>query len=136
MKRALKDKAYIFILALLFLASCGNKKQAALEESHRYTCPMHPQIVTTEPGICPICKMDLVPVSGHGQVGASDSLKYLVKPTDELVVASITTVKPQAGKRFGSDTIRGVVNYNTNNWKSISSRVSGRIERLYVKYNY
>ncbi|NEU07281.1 efflux RND transporter periplasmic adaptor subunit [Flavihumibacter sp. R14] len=136
MKRALKDKAWIFILIVLFLASCGDKKHVAGEESHRYTCPMHPQIVTTEPGICPICKMDLVPISGHGQVSASDSLKYLVKPTDELVLASITTVKPQAGKRFGSDTIRGVINYNTNNWKSISSRVSGRIERLYVKYNY
>ena len=136
MKRALKDKAFMLILALLFLAACGNKKPVAREESSRYTCPMHPQIVTTEPGICPICKMDLVPVSGHGQVSANDSLKYLVKPTDELVQASVSTVKPQAGKRFGSDTIRGVINYNTNNWKSISSRVSGRIERLYVKYNY
>ncbi len=27
-----------------------------------YHCPMHPQIVTTSPGKCPICSMDLVPV--------------------------------------------------------------------------
>lgn len=27
-----------------------------------WTCPMHPDVLRTEPGICPICKMDLVPV--------------------------------------------------------------------------
>ena len=26
-----------------------------------YTCPMHPQIEQSQPGTCPICKMDLVP---------------------------------------------------------------------------
>lgn len=25
-----------------------------------WTCPMHPEIVSHEPGICPKCKMDLV----------------------------------------------------------------------------
>ncbi len=27
-----------------------------------YTCPMHPQVISKEPGECPICGMDLVPV--------------------------------------------------------------------------
>jgi hypothetical protein len=26
----------------------------------RYTCPMHPEIITTKPGKCPKCKMELV----------------------------------------------------------------------------
>jgi Cu(I)/Ag(I) efflux system membrane fusion protein len=30
------------------------------DESERYVCPMHPEIVTAEPGDCPICGMDLV----------------------------------------------------------------------------
>lgn len=29
---------------------------------HRYTCPMHPEIVKNEPGSCPKCGMTLVPV--------------------------------------------------------------------------
>jgi membrane fusion protein, copper/silver efflux system len=136
MKKVLKSKLYLIVLSLLFIAACGNKQEHAHDDDTRFTCPMHPQIVTKEPSICPICKMDLVPLSGHGQVSASDSLKYLVKPTNELVQSSVATVKPQAGNRFGNDVIKGVINYNTSNWKSISSRVSGRIERLYIRYNY
>ena len=136
MKKALKDKVFLVILCLLVLAGCGTKDEHAHQEGTRYTCPMHPQIVTEEPGICPICKMDLVPLSHQGEVNADDSLKYLVKPTNELVISSVATVKPQSGKRFGQDSIRGVINYNTNNFNSISSRISGRIERLYVNYNY
>ncbi|OGQ15209.1 MAG: hypothetical protein A3F82_05900 [Deltaproteobacteria bacterium RIFCSPLOWO2_12_FULL_44_12] len=28
----------------------------------KYTCPMHPQIITDQPGSCPICGMTLVPI--------------------------------------------------------------------------
>jgi Cu(I)/Ag(I) efflux system membrane fusion protein len=30
----------------------------------KYTCPMHPQIISDRPGKCPICGMDLVPIAG------------------------------------------------------------------------
>lgn len=29
-----------------------------------FTCPMHPEVVRTEPGKCPICGMNLVPKKG------------------------------------------------------------------------
>ncbi len=35
----------------------GSADQAATE----YTCPHHPEVVSDKPGICPKCKMDLVP---------------------------------------------------------------------------
>lgn len=32
-----------------------------------YVCPMHPEVVSTSPGICPKCAMDLVPQAhDHG----------------------------------------------------------------------
>jgi Cu(I)/Ag(I) efflux system membrane fusion protein/cobalt-zinc-cadmium efflux system membrane fusion protein len=62
------------------------------EEKKLYTCPMHPFIVTDQPGSCPICGMTLVPAkSGSGQAKASGAagapgkerkIKYWVAPMD------------------------------------------------------
>ncbi len=46
-----------------------------LASQARYTCPMHPGIVSPSPGQCPICGMDLVPVQRdtdtHAHAGPS-----------------------------------------------------------------
>ena len=96
MKRALKDKFSIifFCIALLIIvSSCNNASNNNLKESaSKYTCPMHPQIVTSEPGTCPICHMDLVPVrehAGHDSIDAS--LENLIKPSNEIVL-SLSTI--------------------------------------------
>jgi len=140
MRRILKGSFPLVILfAILLLFSCkGKEKKAEIkEETTKYTCPMHPQIVKDAPGSCPICGMDLVAMqSNHGHGTANDSLAALVKPTNEIILANIKTVKPQTGSRFDESAVKGVINYNTNNQNSVSSRVSGRIEHLYVKYNY
>jgi Ni,Fe-hydrogenase III large subunit len=50
----------------------GHAKHAAAEAPTQYTCPMHPEVVSDEPGSCPKCGMFLVPVdakdehAGHG----------------------------------------------------------------------
>ena len=31
-------------------------------EAKKYTCPMHPEVITDKPGKCPKCGMTLVPV--------------------------------------------------------------------------
>jgi Cu(I)/Ag(I) efflux system membrane fusion protein len=35
------------------------KEKGKKQKQDVYTCPMHPEIVQNEPGICPICKMNL-----------------------------------------------------------------------------
>lgn len=140
MKRALKDKFRIsfFCIVLLIAASCNNESDDKSKESaSKYTCPMHPQIVTSEPGTCPICHMDLVPVRKHaGHDSIDSSLENLVKPSNEIVLSSVRTVRPVAGNRTQSIQVQGIINYDSNKWNTVSSRVGGRIERLYVKYNY
>lgn len=140
MKKILKGSFDVILLAaFLLLISCNSKDKKVDSgiESTKYTCSMHPQIIRDEPGLCPICSMNLVPLNNHaGHKAASDSLALLVKPTNESVLSSIKAVTPQSREQIYDISLKGVINYNTNNWKSISARVSGRIERLYIKYTY
>jgi hypothetical protein len=36
-------------------------RSEAAPAAAEYTCPHHPEVVSDKPGICPKCKMDLVP---------------------------------------------------------------------------
>jgi Cu+-exporting ATPase len=42
-----------------------------------YTCPMHPEIVRSEPGSCPICGMDLEPRTVTADAGPSPELRSM-----------------------------------------------------------
>ncbi len=140
MKRILKSSAFAVIVFLSVLMSCNEKQTGAQrKEGLKYTCPMHPDVIRDSPGQCPICGMDLVQVHNHSDgdgPAVQDSLKHLLKPTDEVVVSDIKTIRTQKGSRFEDEVFNGIINYNTRNLNMISSRVSGRIEKLYIKYNF
>jgi Cu(I)/Ag(I) efflux system membrane fusion protein len=137
---------YIFstFLILLFFVACKDKKtQEVTTQQHehsaaeKYTCPMHPQIIRSQKGQCPICGMDLVPMSSmSAQPGIDSSLASIIKPVDQQVIANISTIIPESGMRIFSEEVQGTITYDTRNQTSIASRVSGRIERLMIKYNY
>jgi len=78
------------------------------------------------------------PHAGHAQ-GSKPSgveLESLLKPTNEFVVSSIpvTTIK----RKEASIEIEALGNiaYDTREIRAISAKVSGRIEKLYVRYRY
>lgn len=139
MIRTLKDKIKIsvcFIILMFIIQGCNNqqKDQAV---ARQYTCPMHPQIIKNEPGICPICSMDLVAVSHedmHLEVGAD--LSDVIKSSGEAIISDIKTISPKNQTLSDTIKLKGIVTYNTNNQKTISSYINGRIEKLYVKYNF
>ncbi len=65
-------KNLIAIICLLVSVTACNNKQATTKtavadsstakktKGMRYTCTMHPQVITTNPGTCPKCGMELV----------------------------------------------------------------------------
>ena len=44
------------------------------EDAQKYTCPMHPEVITDHPGNCPKCGMKLVPLKEKKR-GTSNSDK-------------------------------------------------------------
>ncbi len=53
----------------------------------RYISPMHPEIITDEPGACPICGMDMIRAEDLGYVSADDdAAKPLVVPASALLL--------------------------------------------------
>jgi hypothetical protein len=65
------------LLLLCLLAFAAFPVSGAAEQL--YTCGMHPQIIKTEPGNCPICGMALVPVrsnAANAASGAGPKIKF------------------------------------------------------------
>lgn len=145
MKKNYSGKLIIPLLLLLLIFSCKEKTKNTVSDSvsshvhdvqTKYTCPMHPQIIRDQPGKCPICGMDLVTMSSSNELHLDSSLLPLLKPVNEQVVSSISTITPENGSRIFTVPVQGIITYDTRNQESISSRVSGRIERMYIKYNF
>jgi len=44
-----------------------NHEDHLIRGGPRYTCPMHPEIIREEPGLCPICGMALEPREATGE---------------------------------------------------------------------
>lgn len=129
----------ILLLPFSFTA-CKDKKGADGEHGHtmEYTCPMHPQIMQDKPGSCPICGMDLVakqPADGPA-VAVPTDLNYLLQPANQAVVSSIATLQPVPKQMENEITMSGVVTYDTRRQFIIPARFGGRIEKLYVQFNY
>lgn len=56
----------VFIIVyLLFIKSDSNSVDKG--DKQLYTCGMHPQIISEEPGVCPICEMQLTPIKNNGK---------------------------------------------------------------------
>jgi Cu(I)/Ag(I) efflux system membrane fusion protein len=63
-------------------------------------------------------------------------LETLLKPTDEFVVASLPVTTPQLRNINIPVNAYGTIEYDTRTATTISARISGRIEKMYVHYRY
>jgi Cu(I)/Ag(I) efflux system membrane fusion protein len=55
---------------------------------------------------------------------------------DSGVVSTLPVIRAGYGTRIFTEEAQGLINYDTRNENSVASKVSGRIERLLIKYNY
>lgn len=139
----LKYKKYgLFFLTLLvgvmLVSSCKEKgkKDSSTGKKELYTCSMHPQIIRDQPGNCPICGMMLVKKSSEDNAALDIKLQTLLQPTNGFVVSSIPVTTLHSGEEKIEIEALGAVAYDTRTIGSIAARVSGRIEKLYLRYRY
>ncbi len=68
----------------------GETASGGTEKKQLWTCGMHPWIITEEPGLCPICNMDLTPKrdenSGSGQTSGERIIAYWRAPMDPMEI--------------------------------------------------
>jgi len=108
----------------------------AQEEAQVYTCSMHPQVRLDKPGKCPICEMPLVKVpSSNDSLGAATSGEMELKLSQHaLAMASVESVAVEPRQLTHSVSAVGKVEYNETSLSTITTRVDGYAERLYVNF--
>lgn len=64
----------------------------------QYTCGMHPMIIVDEPGMCPICGMDLTPMKAETLGGIASAgeqkVKYWQAPMDPTYISDVPGKSP------------------------------------------
>lgn len=127
-KRFIHYAILMLLLPSMFISSCKEtEQQMAGEKVQTYTCPMHPQIVQTTPGSCPICGMDLV----HFDKTNTDP--SLTLSENQQALANITTTTVSLSALSDYTQLNGRLAIDPEQTVFISSRVPGRIEQLYVR---
>lgn len=122
------------ILVVMLLA-CSSRDSA--HQGETYTCPMHPTVVSDKPGTCPVCGMDLVQKAREGEeVVISKELNRLTKSPNEVVAASINTIRGEYKSIPVTKELLGIVTYDTRSIYVIPARIGGRLEKVYLKYNF
>ncbi|MNP93131.1 Cation efflux system protein CusB precursor [compost metagenome] len=131
MKLIKKNNILLLLFAVLVGCNTKNKEdhsKHAAEESVYYTCAMDPQIKESKPGKCPICHMDLTPItkddSATNEIALSDQQIKLGNITMQIIGETGNSLE---------ENYTGTLTINQEKITTISSRAMGRIEKLYFK---
>ncbi len=120
----------------------GGSSETKMEEEHQHTteiagetvwtCSMHPQIRQGEPGDCPICGMELIPLdtdSGEDLDPMAISMSPTAMQLADIRTATVGTMDPVKTVR-----LNGKVQEDERLVFSQSSHIPGRVEKLLVNF--
>ena len=125
------------LLGWLLFGGSSNKEtdhnhNAVAETNQMWTCSMHPQIMKPEPGDCPICGMDLIPVESGSDGLMADQFKLT---ENAMALANIQTTVVGKGNAEGNTIkLSGKIAENEEANAVQVSYFAGRIERLNVSF--
>lgn len=97
-----------------------------------WTCSMHPQIQAPEPGDCPICGMDLIPLMNDS--GADDGPRTMSMSESSRALADIQTTLVLQDYPEAQVRLVGKLDYDETLEKSLTARFAARIDELFVNF--
>ena len=107
--------------------------ESAEEKTQWWTCSMHPQVQREEPGLCPICNMELIPLEEDDE-DKPMSLRQLVVSEEAKALMDVEVAPVE--RRFVEAKIRmvGKIDYDETKLEYITAWFPGRLDKLYVDY--
>jgi len=103
-----------------------------INPSETWTCAMHPQIRQNEPGDCPICGMDLIPLENKENENM-DPTAVAMSPT-AMQLANVVTAEVGEMNPVKAVRLNGKVQEDERLVFSQSTHIPGRIEQLMVNF--
>ncbi len=97
-----------------------------------YTCSMHPSVQQDHPGKCPICGMDLIPMTHHHDESHAMGSDEVMLSDEAAALANIETQVVGSGTAAKEIRLFGKVQADERLQQTQAAYVSGRIERLMI----
>ena len=95
---------------------------------------MHPQIRMEEPGDCPLCGMDLIPLQTTGTGDASIAPDAIQLSAEATALANVQTTVVSRQNPVKEVQLYGTIQVDERLSQSQTSHVSGRIEKLFITF--
>jgi Cu(I)/Ag(I) efflux system membrane fusion protein len=125
----------VFLGWLIFGGSSNSEKaqhsHVQVEANTTWTCSMHPQIKKNEPGDCPICGMDLIPMD---EMEDSDDLTSYKMSENAMKLANIQTITVGEGEISRKIRLNGKVKIDERNAYTQATHIPGRVESLSINF--
>lgn len=108
---------------------------AQAQSDIEYYCVMHPNVIRSEPGDCPICGMPLAKRKKGEVMELPAGVTSRVQLTPNRIALAGIETSPVSFQALTRE-IRavGVLDYNETKIAQLSARVAGRADELFVKY--
>lgn len=108
-----------------------NMGSSEASKATEWTCSMHPQIRRQEPGQCPICGMDLIPLDEDQS--ADDPMEISMSPR-AMQLANIQTAVVGFGNPGREVRLNGKIQPDERRVFSQVTHIEGRVEELAVNF--
>lgn len=99
-----------------------------------WTCSMHPHIRREEPGDCPICGMDLIPLNQMSADSANIDPMAIHLTPEAAQLANVMTSEVTSKKPVKEVRLYGKIQADERSLQSQTAHIPGRIEKLLVNF--